>query len=116
MHFSPVTLPHRLTVALGSNMFAIKLVFLDYKDLKVVLSKLSLMTLSARLLQQLNFHQAPNLAVTAVGQRHCSGPQKIQRCFLQKYVLFQSYFVSRSQFYSFKIMTNFNLSQFVCFA
>ena len=51
MRFSPVTPPHRLTVALGSTVFAIKLVFLDYKDLKAVLSKLSLMTLSVSLLQ-----------------------------------------------------------------
>lgn len=52
-------------------MFATKLVLLDYKDLKTVLSKLSLMTLRVCLLQQLNFHQAPNLAATALGQRLC---------------------------------------------
>lgn len=46
MHFSPVTPPQRLTVVLGSTVFAVKLVFLDYKDLKSVLSKLSLMALT----------------------------------------------------------------------
>jgi len=76
MNLSPVAPPQRLTIALGSTLCAIKLVFVDYKDLKSVLSKLSLTTLNVSLLQQLHFHQAPNLTATALRQRCCSEPQK----------------------------------------
>lgn len=109
MNFSSVTSLYRLTVALWTTVFAIKLVILGYKHLKTVVSKFSLMTLSVSQLRKLNFHHAPDLAAAALGQKHQSGHQKIQCCFLQKYLLFQSYFVFASQFYSFKMMMNFNL-------
>lgn len=69
MHFSPVASPHRLAAALGSTLFAIKLVFLDYNSVR---SKLSLRSLNANLLQQLNFHQTPNLTAMALEQSNYS--------------------------------------------
>lgn len=100
--------PHRLTSALGSTLFAIKPVFLHYKDLKAVLSKLSVRALSANFLKQLNFHQTMNLTATALGQSYHSVLQKIECYFLQENLLFQSYAVSGSRFYTFKTVVNFN--------
>lgn len=105
MHFSPVASPHILTAALGSTLFAIKLVFLDCKS---VLSKVSLRTLSANLLQQLNFHQTPNLTAMTLEQSNYSGLQTIKCYFLQEEVLSQSYAVFGSRFYTFKTLVSFN--------
>lgn len=66
MHFSSVTSLHRLTLALWTTVFAIKLVILGYKDLKTVVSKLSLITLSVSQLRKLNFPHTPDLAAAAL--------------------------------------------------